>query len=295
MNDPFDLPGTSFMADLREKVAEGFLPRGHISGLTLANDATDATNDISVSAGVARSEVNAAYSDNNGPSTLPRHQVDLEIPRALIKQLDVAWTPGMPGGGGRSGGRSSSSLANGTWHVNLIGGAGMRPDVLLHDSATQSSVLAALPAGYTTYRRIGSILRESAAIVAFTQFGERFDRTTSVLDANDVTSPGTARTQTLSVPTGVTIIARVMVWVRDDNGARSTYGLVSALDQTSESAAQGNAISESGGGTLYGQSAIHEVKTNTSAQIRVSATVSDANVHLFVRTRGWLDYRGRFD
>ena len=152
------------------------LPFGYLSGLTLSSDATDATNDIAIAAGVCCSEVNKLHWHNQGPSTLDRHQVNISIPVGIVKQLDAAWAPenydevnGFTGGVGvRSGGRSGSSLADGLWHVFAIGGSDTKDDILFHDSTVVSSVLAALPGDFTAYRHLGSFQRSSNAIVPVT-------------------------------------------------------------------------------------------------------------------------------
>src|SRR5581483_6793069 len=120
-------PGGSELLRVLENGRHGVLPRGYIDGLTIANDTTDAVNDISVAPGCCRSTVNMAFSFDNAPSTLTRHQRDIEFSRTMIKQLDVSWAPENAGRSDRSGGRSSAAIANGTWHVFAIGGSGL-PD-----------------------------------------------------------------------------------------------------------------------------------------------------------------------
>lgn len=279
-------------------VAQGHFSRGYIDGLILSNDGTDATNDIGISAGVCRSTVSIV---DGSPSTLARDQIDMEIPVAIIKQLDVAWAPDNYdtagySNGGRSGGRSASSLSDTTWPVYVIGKRSEKPDVLLHDSMTQSSVLAALPRGYTSYRYIGSILRESSAIVSFTQRADYFERKTMAADVSN-TNPGTsAVTRTLSVPVGVVVEADVIFATVQVAAGTATHGLISSLSSTDETPAIGlshNTYVAQSAGFSTGAAAAVRVWTNTAAQVRTRVSYSDANVITYVKTRGWTDLRGR--
>lgn len=295
MNAPFGIPGNGPIQRYLRREALGSLPRGWIDGLTLSNDTTDATNDVALAPGVARSTVNIV---DGTPSTLTRDQVDLEVPVQIIKQLDVAFAPENYdrdgySGGDRSGGRSTSAISNTTWHGILCGGIGRQTDFVLHDAITQSSVLAELQkiGGYTAYRRIGSIIRESATIVAFTQTGDYFERATLKVDVA-ASGPGTsAVTRTLSVPTGIVVTARVILAVTN-SGTASGGVLLSSLASTDETPS--TLI-----GQVYGVAATPtsisqvDVDTNTSGQIRSRLQISAADVNLNIRLRGWMDPRGK--
>jgi hypothetical protein len=283
MNRAFRLSNAAPERSVVDRIMRGWLPRGWIDGLVLANNAGDATNDIDIAAGVARS---TATLTPGGSSTLAADQHDLELTAAVTKQLDVAWAPGS--GGGRSG----SALANGTWHAFLIGGRGLKSDVLFHDSI--STIGAALPGGYTAWRRVGSILRESAAIVAFVQDGDFFQRT-PVQDIN-ANNPGTsAVSRTLSVPTGINVLAELAVELISNNGA-NTYALFLdlAIADTAPTTGKAQMVSgpNTGGGALRTAGTLR-VRTNTSAQIRSRLSSSDANTGIQASTLGWWDVRGR--
>lgn len=291
-NRPIGLPRRSPVKTLEQWIAEGRLPRGWIDGLTLSNDTTDATNDIAIAAGVARSTVNIRHTE---PSTLARDQVDLDLPVGIIKQLDVAWAPENYdadgySGGDRSGGRSGSSISNTTWHVYLIGGAGLPTDVMFHDSATQSSVVAQLPTGYTAYRRIGSVVRSGGAILAFTQRNDEFEFTTPVLDIAHLTPGTSANTGTLAtLPTGIVVKALLTASV-GNGGSRVYLSPLTTTDQASSStSAPLSTINASNVASADIVTAI-EVWTNTSAQIRYRAALS---APVYILTRGYKDTRGR--
>lgn len=81
------------------------LPSGHLSGLTLSNNGTDAINDIDIATGKARDKADSE---------------DLALDTALPgKQLDVAWAVGSA-----AGLRDTGLIANATWHIHAI----KRPD-----------------------------------------------------------------------------------------------------------------------------------------------------------------------
>jgi hypothetical protein len=287
MNAPLGLPGNGPIQRFERREAFGFLPRGYIDGLILSNDTTDATNDIAISAGVCRSTVNVI---DGVASTRARDQMDMEIPVGIIKQLDVAWAPENYddegySGGDRSGGRSASAISNTTWHTFVIGGPGLPPDVMFHDSATQSSIVAALPSGYTAYRMIASVMRASAAILPFTQTDDLFLLTTPVLDISNATPGTTANTGTLgSVPTGLKLLAMINIVVQ------TSVVYLSALDQT-DSAGSGSSAPLSSfydnanqvGGQLL-------VRTSTAAQFRYRC---GGNQPFYAATLGWWHPRGR--
>jgi len=253
------------------------MPRGHLAGLTLSNNGTDATNDIDIAAGAARDNGNTA---------------DLVLAAAITKRLDAAWAVGT-----NQGGLDTGSIANGTYHLWLI----KRPDTGVVDvlfSASASS--PTMPANYTLKRRIGSILRESAAIVAFAQTGDEFLRKTAILDVA-AANPGTsAVTRTLSVPTGIKVWALVRAGISFGSNTSSDRPalLISSLDENDQApSATAAPLAEL---TLFDADTSQPyfagaVRTNTSAQIRSRQSASSANTTQRIATRGWIDRRGRDD
>jgi hypothetical protein len=136
------------------------LPRNWLSGLTLANNASDATNDINIAAGECRSDDNAA---------------DIVIGTAMVKQLDAAWAAGTA-----AGGRDTGAIADNNWHVFAI----RNPTTGVCDVLFSLSMTPTMPSGFTQKRRIGAILRSAGAIVAFRQYGDYFQYPTPRLDVN---------------------------------------------------------------------------------------------------------------
>jgi len=291
MNAPFGLPSTAPLKAIERRLNRGVLPRGHIDGLTLSNDTDDATNDIDIAAGVARSAVNIV---NGEASTLSRDQIDLELPVSITKQLDVAFAPDNYdpdgySGGDRSGGRSSSAISDTTWHALLIGGRDMQTDVVLHDSATQANILAELQkiGGYSAYRRIGSVIR-STSIRSFLQYGDEFWWVTPIEDISTTTLGATRTNFTLTVPTGLVVKARIMGLA---NGAAAADYVYFSNPNLTDSAAASSTGLITAQATASGTGFVLDMPTDTSA--RISARASNANFVLHARTRGWLDPRGR--
>ncbi len=92
--------------------------RGHIYGLKLSNNGSDANNDIDIAAGSCTS------------TTSPRRSMALHT--TITKQLDAAWAIGT-----NAGGIDTGAEANSTWyHVHLIG----RHDLAVTNRARTSNV-----------------------------------------------------------------------------------------------------------------------------------------------------------
>jgi hypothetical protein len=260
-------------ADVSAALYGGAL-RGHIGGLTLANNSGDATNDIDISAGEAT---------DNGVA------VCMQLSSAITKRSDAGWTVGTG-----NGWLDTGTIGNNWYHVFLI----RRPDTGVVDSLLSLSATSpTMPTSYTQKRRIGSILRSGGAIVAFSQVGEDFLWIDPPLDVN-ANNPGTsAVTRTLSVPTGVKVIAHMNVRTGGDTTSRFVY--ISSLDVNDE-APSGTAapLATFGIGALgsgVAEAGFASVRTDTSGQVRTRIEASSVNVDLRIATLGWTDSRGRWD
>ena len=278
-NEAFCLPGSTAVQEALERQDEGLLPRGWIDGLTLSNNVDDSAADIDIAAGCCRSTVNKAYSYRGAYSRQRQHQRDLEFPDSLTKQLDVVWAPG------NGGGRSAESLADDSWHAFAIGGKHLRDSVFFHNSVTESSVLAAMPGGFTAYRHIMSIVRLTS-IKPFTQIADEIMWTTPTLDVNNATPGTTANTGTLTVPTGIIVLAHINAF--HNSGTAGMY--ISALAQADLAPSISAAPLTQG---WAGTQAIADstwVATNTSGQIRYRGS---ANSQFNIATLGFVHPRGR--
>lgn len=259
--------------------AQGGLPvHGHLWGLTLSNNGVDAVNDLDIAAGEAMS--------NDADSA---DAVLMRLTSSITKQLDVVWAIGT-----NAGMLDTGVVGNGTYHIFVIS----RPDTGVVDVlASLSPSAPTMPTNYTKKRRIGSILRESAAIVGFVQDGDQFQRKTTVQDVNAV-NPGTlAVTRTLSVPTGVNMVALFNAVVQN-GGTLNVHAYFSDLAVTDEAppidggAAPGLSLFGVATGKFLGASR-NAIRTNTSAQIRSRLSESNGNTVLILNTLGWIDTRGR--
>jgi hypothetical protein len=296
MQGPFGIPGEGPLHRFEAQERRGWLPRGHISGLTLSNDTTDATNDVGIAAGAARSTCRIV---DGTPSTAGRDQIDLELPVAVIKQADVLHAPDnydasvdpAQGSGDRSGGRSSSSLADGSWHALLVGGPGIATDIILHDGATQALILPELQkaGGYTAYRRIGSVVRVSAAIKGFIQRENDFIWNSPPLDENVASSAGTAAVLVvLTVPLGIRVKAYINARIGDNV---AYYSCPDSTDlAVSITAAPLGTFGEAAAGTATSVGGSACVWTDTSGQIR-RRTIADLESR--IATIGYYDPRDR--
>lgn len=114
-------------------------PTNHLSGLTLTNNGSDATNDIDIAAGTARDSTDVA---------------NLVLASALTKQLDAGWAVGT-----NQGGLDTGAVGNSTYYVWLI----RRPDTGVVDALfSLSSTAPTMPANYTQKALIGKFVRSSA-------------------------------------------------------------------------------------------------------------------------------------
>lgn len=249
--------------------------RGHIFGLTLSNNGSDATNDIDIAAGEATS------TEANSP-------VLMVLASALTKRLDASWAVGTG-----NGGLDTGSIANATYHVWLI----QRSDTGVVDALFSTSASSpTMPTNYDRKRRIGSIVRTGGAIKAFVQDGDLFMWSTPVGDVSAL-DPGTsAVTRTLTLPTGVRIRAKVSYAMQASNtgmpGSLYLSDLSAADTAASISVMTGYQYTVIGSGLLV-VGGVAEVMTNTSAQIRSRIQFSDASTTIFINTLGWVDTRGR--
>lgn len=201
-----------------------------------------------------------------------------------------AWAVGTGNGGLDTGSIATSTV----YHVFQI----ERTDTQVVDYLFSTSPSSpSMPANYTKKRRLGSFLTDGAAhIILFAQYGDEFYWSTPpALDVN-VTNPGTsAVTRTLTVPTGVQVLAIMEVAWQGSATSEASVIYLSSLD-TADVAASATASPLGLGGTetgTLGPISMARVWTNTSGQIRSRASSSSGNNTLRIQTLGWLDTRGR--
>jgi hypothetical protein len=247
--------------------ATGPVLRGHIAGLALSTAGSSAT--VTTAAGEATDSTAAAL---------------MRLAAAIAKTTS-AWAVGSG-----NGGLDTGSIANNTWyHFYLI----RRPDTGVVDVLISLSATApTLPANYTQFRRIGSGRTNGSA--QWTSFidlgGGHIQWLAPVADVSGAATTANRTLRTLSVPSGVRVLAKVGV---GHQGAvsGSHFLLLTSPDQsdTTPSASAFTVVGSNQVSTAqYGGMA--EVWTNTSAQIGSRSSTTDNH---FINTFGWFDPRGR--
>ena len=272
--------GTNWDIVARFSAQGGVALHGHLWGLTLSNNGADAVNDIDVAVGETTSD--DADSSN---------AVLMRLLSGLTKRLDAVWAVGTNAGLLASG----AAIADTTYHIFLI----MRPDTGVVDIAADTSVTGANLAAntdvaYTKKRRIGSILRESAAIVGFVQDGNYFRRKVSVLDVN-TTNPGTSAVlPTLSVPTALNVLA-VFNYKFIDTGAGNLiyFSDLEATDEAPSDTVAPLATGNTNGGSSLRAATQLAIRTDAIARVRYRVNTSGGTTSVAIATLGWIDTRGR--
>lgn len=234
-------------------------------GLTISNNAVDSVNDIDIAAGYAMDA-----SDT----------VKLAIGAVLTKRLDAAWAVGSGNGGLFSGAK-----ANSTWyHVFLI-----RKDADGSiDVGFDTSITAAnKPDGYSSYRRLGSIVTDAAGTIRpFNQFLNLFLFKTPVLDMSAVAISTVSTNYTISTPPGIKCLAKLFltlngnesgIYVRDPDAA----DLAPAFPNNLNFGVYSSGTTETVAGEL-------SIVTNTASQFAIRRDSTACN--LTASTHGWTDF-----
>jgi hypothetical protein len=236
-----------------------FLPQK----ITIANNSTDANNDIDFSGG------NFVFSDFSGQAYVP----------AMTKRLDASWTAGT-----NQGGLDTGTKANSTWYYcyTIYNPTTQASDFLFSASATSPT----LPSGFTKLKYIGSILANSSGnITAFKQVGNYF-YFNNIFDASP-SSPtsGVYSTYTVSVPRVNGIIAMVNSTFSYTGTTVITIGINYKI--TGLSVAFESFYKPTNG--YDGLSAEAFVPTNNSAQIDVAFIYTAPATNFTIRTKGYID------
>jgi hypothetical protein len=251
--------------------------KGHIYGLTLSNNASDAANDIDIAAGEAAST-----------GTDP---VLMVLASALTKRLDAAWAVGTG-----NGGLDTGSIANGWYYVWLIRRSDTGVvDVLFSASATSPT----MPANYDQKRRIGAFERASGAIRAFLQIGDRFLLGSQLVSYSNTNLPTTKTTAASGAPTGIRTTA--ILNVRASRGGGSLGVSVWCPDLATPTTINGGTSPLSNGSNELNASAnlsTTAVSIGTNLEVMTDATgnialqCADATTQVGVTLVGWIDARG---
>lgn len=250
------------------------LPRSFLSGCGTSRNSGTPNTKIDVAVGAARDSTDV---------------VDIIVASTLT--IDYGTTG--------ANGLDTGSLANTTWYHHFVI---MKADGTVAGFGS-TSLTPTLPSGYLYKRRVGAIKTDgSAHFLAYSQLGDEFLWSASVLDIS-ANNPGTsAVSRTLSVPTSIQVWALFnFSYVNTSNSVAAVIGF-SELDRADEAPSNTAApltaagvVGNSTGQNTTGAGVHRPLRTNTSAQIRSRASASDANCTLYIATVGWIDRRGRDD
>jgi len=243
--------------------------RGYIDGLILEND-TDTDHDIKMNIGICRDKTDI---------------ISIPLIAAIVKQIDVNWAEGDNDGGFPSG---LTLLADTWYHFYIIMSADKTQIDAGFDTSLTAINLLSDATDYSLYRRVGSVLTDgSSNIIQFTQIGDEFIWDITTQDANVAGTGTTAVSLTLSVPSGVKVIAQITALAAS---GISTNLLITSLD-TVDTVPSTTAftLATSAAAQLVAQTL--RILTNINGQIRYRADVSVATFRL--NTNGWTDFRGK--
>jgi hypothetical protein len=237
-------------------------PRSWLSGLILSTAGSSST--FGVTAGQCADSTNAAL---------------MNVPAALTKT-----TAGWAAGTG-NGALDSGSIAANTWyHVFAISDAvGVTTDILVSRSPTAPT----LPAGFTLFRRIGSMKTDASFHwLGFVQTGDLFNYNTAIVDLGATIPINTITNVTLTVPTGIVVVAWFSAtWISTNAVETSVIMLPKTMGISAPPIAlwsQGNNLIEAGH---------FNVPTDTSGRIQVDALADSGT--LGIVTFGYRDSRGK--
>jgi len=244
-------------------IADAAMGQGYLFGCTLSNDAVTPASVLDIAAGQARNSTNV---DN------------LILTSAVTKNTSASWAVGSG-----NGSLDTGTIGNNTYHVFLI----MRTDTRVVDVLTSlSATNPTLPANYTLFRRIGSIIRTAGSIQLFVQDGDRFTYTAASLTADYSGGSRAKSNLSVNVPTGIRVYAKFSINISGNGSSVASTAHVFDGTNTNSVVSFGvgtnGAIVSTASGTL-------EQFTNQSAQVQLSWDNSGGNM----TTIGFLDTRGR--
>jgi hypothetical protein len=247
------------------------VPFRYKSGCTLSNSTINLNTHISISPGLWAADTSNGFARS------------IHLANTIVKNTNSTWSVGNNAGGYAP---TEAKPVNGTVHVWLIS-TGTITDVLFSNSATSPT----MPIGYTLKRRIGSVLTDGVGNIRnFIQQGDEFILKTRSLDRNYVYTGGTtAVLQTLSVPTGIRVMAKFNFYPSNPH-AGSPFGAIATGIDEDDIAPTGFAYGLSdgvGSNTFNGPNELTR-RTNTNGQIRLRAS---ANIPIYIATAGWIDLR----
>lgn len=266
--------GSMMVVNAAENDYTPWAPKNHIAGLVLSNDAGDATHDVNITAGEATDSTDSYI---------------LKLTSEITKQIDATWAAGDDAGGMFTG-----SVAADTWyHVFLI----RKDSDGTIDAGFDTSISAAnIPTGYTAYRRIGSVLTDGSSLVlAFQMIEQHGGRRLVKWDVPDGMSSGgastTATALTAQIPPGLKLEGIFKMSI--STGAAASAGCHACLSDPDATASPfsgyGACVYVRGTVTYQEDTATFTVITDTSSQVKLDSSVTEANTIVAVACHGWYE------
>lgn len=243
-------------------------PTGTITGLTYANNGSDATNDIDIATGACMDATGAYW---------------MALASARTKRLDAAWAVGT-----NQGGLDTGSIADTDYYIWLIARSDTGVvDVLFSTSSTSPT----MPTNYDYKRLIGWFKRVSAAIVAFETWetaggGLAFRWSAVTLDINLSSQPTTSqRLDAVKVPLNfkTDALVRISMTHASTTFRATVYSPAETITTVPATTAPLYNINRDGGGTA----AERELRVRTDSSGRIAAQASTTVENYYVVTLGF--------
>lgn len=235
-------------------------PTKAIQGLTYANNAGDATNDLDIAVGTCRDATDA---------------VDMVLTAAITKQSDVAWAVGTG-----LGGLDTGAVGNSDYYIWLI----ERSDTGVVDALfSLSSTAPTMPTNYDYKRLIGWFKRVGGTIVAFATYemGGGALRLAWALPTQDVNAVNalttTRRTDAVKVPLNFSVLSHLTIAVGD--AASIFVARVMCPDETDVAITGSNANISAG--PAAGVNTYQAMSVLTSSAGLIAARANLATVDLY--------------
>lgn len=250
--------------------------RGHLFGMNMANNTTDAINDIDIAAG------ECASTESN--------PVLMVLQSTLTKRLDATWSVGTG-----NGGLDVGSVSDATYHVWII----QRSDTGVVDALfSLSATSPAMPSVYDRKRNIGSIVRLAGQIIPFVQDNDYFTYKTVQPYPSSITNPGTTGfLLSPPLPTGKRIVGRFSLGMGAAAGNLDSPVYVRLTDPScvdvAATVSNFNAILYSAQTSQIVIGGEVNVLTDTSARVRLRINGSAGGTTIYLNTIGWIDSRGK--
>lgn len=245
------------------------------SPITIANNAGAPNTAIDCSAGTAQ------FSDGSG-----------QLKVSALTKTTAAFVAGNNQGGLLAG----SVAANSTYHWYVI----YNPTTLVFDFAcivgianTPPDPSPVLPAGFTKFERIGSILTDgSTNILPFTQCAKNFILKTRI-NSISITSAITAgTTYSIAAPVGIKTLTNLAITANFTSNQDVGISIMSPSETFTPTATNSDIRNVLSGNVAEFASSLNKnVLTDTSSQIIVKSSAAASFVNLSASVLGWTDYQ----